>query len=423
MPGAKRGKAAAMISIPEMSEKQLILATAGGTDYRRILAIGVPRSGKTFGIGTGFPLWVQKNFSGHRFLLASKTMTQLREGVVPEIAATCERLGIACIPRYQEKKLIIGDEGGMNEILLYDANNAASSDKLRTLTFAGAWVNEATLVPSRFMEEVETRCSVRGAKIWMDGNAQGPKHHIKTKYVDHQEDMSVMLVNTSFEDNPTLSPEFVESMRRTMTGVFYRRNFLNEWAAATGTVYPTELMRVEPAPDEKPYRRDLVVDGGIATTTHAGLFHFHHDPTAVWCEDLYRHDARDLGQLPESVHSERIAVALAGRSIRRIVVDPHARQLKAELARVLPRVPIVDAQNDVHDGIELTAAWIANGNVRFLPQARHTLDEASAYVWDEKAADRGESKPRKTFDHAVDVLRYFCLTAARRRAVRITVNG
>jgi len=405
------------ISFPHMSEKQLVLATAGSTDYKRILAVGVPASGKTFGMGTGFPLWVGKNFSGYKFLLASKTMTQLREGVIPEIAAACERMDVDCTPRYQEKKLVIGD----NDLLLYDANNMGSSDKLRTLTFAGAWVNEATLVPQQFMEEVEARCRVLGAKIWMDMNAQDPRHHIKTKYIDRADEMRSLVVNMSFKDNPTLPDEYVEAMEKSQTGVFYRRNVLNEWAAATGTVYPTERVKIEPAPDDPPYRRDLVIDGGIATTTHAGLFHFH--KAGVWTEDLYRHDARDQGQLPESVHAERIAVNLGDRTPNRIVIDPHARQLKAEMARVLPRIPIINAQNDVHDGIEITAAWIASGHVRFLPQAKHTLDEISAYVWDEAAADRGESKPRKTFDHAVDVLRYFCLTAMRTRAVRIVAHA
>jgi hypothetical protein len=38
------------------------------------------------------------------------------------------------------------------------------------------------------------------------------------------------------------------------------------------------------------------------------------------------------------------------------------------------------------------------------------IDEFQAYVWDEQAARRGEEKPVKQLDHAMDALRYFCMT-------------
>ena len=38
------------------------------------------------------------------------------------------------------------------------------------------------------------------------------------------------------------------------------------------------------------------------------------------------------------------------------------------------------------------------------------IDEFQAYVWDEVAARRGEEKPVKQYDHAMDALRYYCQT-------------
>ena len=35
------------------------------------------------------------------------------------------------------------------------------------------------------------------------------------------------------------------------------------------------------------------------------------------------------------------------------------------------------------------------------------LDELGTYLWDEKAALRGEEKPVKQNDHALDALRYY----------------
>ena len=41
------------------------------------------------------------------------------------------------------------------------------------------------------------------------------------------------------------------------------------------------------------------------------------------------------------------------------------------------------------------------------------LKEFASYIWDAKAGDRGEDKPVKEHDHALDALRYFCYTIIR----------
>ena len=45
----------------------------------------------------------------------------------------------------------------------------------------------------------------------------------------------------------------------------------------------------------------------------------------------------------------------------------------------------------------------------------NTIKEFATYMWDSKAADRGEDKPVKQFDHCMDALRYFCYTIIHRR--------
>ena len=38
----------------------------------------------------------------------------------------------------------------------------------------------------------------------------------------------------------------------------------------------------------------------------------------------------------------------------------------------------------------------------------------ASYIWDQKASERGEDKPVKQHDHAMDALRYFCYTIIRK---------
>jgi hypothetical protein len=51
---------------------------------------------------------------------------------------------------------------------------------------------------------------------------------------------------------------------------------------------------------------------------------------------------------------------------------------------------------------------IDNDMLRVLAHCTKTISEFSAYRWDPKAQEKGEDKPIKQFDHAMDALRYVC---------------
>jgi len=57
---------------------------------------------------------------------------------------------------------------------------------------------------------------------------------------------------------------------------------------------------------------------------------------------------------------------------------------------------------------ELLAAMdeMQQGNLFILEECKNTIREIQSYVWDAKAAKRGDDQPLKENDHAVDALRY-----------------
>ncbi len=67
-------------------------------------------------------------------------------------------------------------EIGTNTYYLYDAHNESSQDKIQGLTAAGALADEAALFPRNFIEQMIGRCSVEGAKIFMNCNPESPLH-------------------------------------------------------------------------------------------------------------------------------------------------------------------------------------------------------------------------------------------------------
>lgn len=73
------------------------------------------------------------------------------------------------------------------------------------------------------------------------------------------------------------------------------------------------------------------------------------------------------------------------------------------------------ARNDVLDGIRYTGMLLNEDKIVILDTCVNTIKEFATYMWDSKAADRGEDKPVKQFDHCMDALRYFCYTIIHRR--------
>ena len=393
--------------------KQAELVHLGRRPERYIVAHGAVRSGKTVAGLTGFLCWSGRAFRGHNFLLSSHTMSQVRANLIPHATRISVGADVDVKVRLQEKRMIIGE----NSYYLYEGLDAQSAPKIQGLTLAGAFLDEAALMPQAFVAEVISRCSVPGAKVVMNCNPEGPHHWLRQDFILAGESAGVHDIPFRLADNPHLDPAYIRSLETSLTGVFYRRRVLGEWAAATGRVY--EGWIVEPCPRDPPWDLQVAVDAGIATVTHATLFgQYRSAPRRLYAIAEYRWDARERGQKPESYHAEQIKLMCGGHTPSRVVADPNARQLKAELHQHWPGL-IVDADNDVSDGIQLTSAWLSNGTVIIDPICVGTLMEMDSYTWDERAAERGESKPAKVNDHAMDALRYMCLTESKSKRRRI----
>ena len=96
-----------------------------------------------------------------------------------------------------------------------------------------------------------------------------------------------------------------------------------------------------------------------------------------------------------------------------VIIDPSAASLKTELRKRGFRIR--DARNEVREGIAATAVLIGSRAVRVhRKNCPCFLREIHAYLWDEKARQRGEERPVKEHDHAMDALRYLCHTLSSR---------
>lgn len=99
---------------------------------------------------------------------------------------------------------------------------------------------------------------------------------------------------------------------------------------------------------------------------------------------------------------------LGGVRPKRVILDPSAASLKAELQR--RGYHVQNARNEVLDGISDVCSMLKLGGLAFMACCERTIREFGTYLWDGGAVDRGQDAPMKESDHAMDACRYFVRT-------------
>ena len=390
---------------------------SGYEDRRIVLADGAIRSGKTIAMILSFLLWSLESFRGQDFILAGVTSGALARNVLSPMTAMLETLGIPAEWKRGEARLIVG----RNSYYLFGADKDNAQDKLQGMTAAGAYADEAALFPRSFIDQMIGRCSVEGSRIFLNCNPNGAYHYLKTDFIDRAEEIGLYRLHFTMDDNLTLSPRIRESYARSFSGVFYRQYILGEWVSAEGAVYPmwddkaNTFLREERAEEDLPFRgmrRFCAVDYG--TVNPCVFLDVRDDGRTFWVLDEYYWDsAVRRHQKTDAEYADDLAAFLGGDRNVQVIVDPSAASFKAELRNRGFRV--LDAKNDVREGIATTAVLIGS---RLLRVERNRcpalLREIHSYVWDDKARQRGEECPLKDHDHAMDALRYLCHTRTSR---------
>jgi len=388
---------------------------SGLENNRIVLADGAIRSGKTVAMILSFLLWSQTCFSGRDFILAGVTSGALKRNVLIPLFGMLEAFGIPWEWKRSEGRICIG----RNSYYLFGADKDNAQDKLQGMTAAGAYADEAALFPRSFIDQMIGRCSVAGSRIFMNCNPNGAYHFIKTDFIDRAEEIGLYRLHFTMDDNLTLSPEIRESYARSFAGVFYRQYILGEWVSAEGAVYPMwddrENTFLAEENDDwiwEGMRRYCAVDYGTANP--CVFLDVRDDGRNFWIMNEYYWDsAARRKQKTDAEYADDLLAFLGGDRNTQIIIDPSAASLKAELRNRGFR--LLDAKNEVREGIATTAVLIGNRQVKAeRERCPCLLREMHGYLWDEKARHRGEERPVKDHDHAMDALRYLCHTRTNR---------
>lgn len=375
------------------------LASIAESTARLNIWEGAVRSSKTV---CSIVRWLEYVKTGPEgdLLMAAKTERTLKRNILDQIESIVGRGNF----RYNM---------GAGEARLFDrrvyiagANDERSEAKIRGVTLAGAYGDELTLWPESFFKMLLSRLSVEGASFFGTTNPDGPMHWLKVDYLDRADELSLRSWHFELEDNPNLSREFVESLKREYTGLWYKRFISGLWVMAEGAIYDMwdedkHLFRDMP----EQWTR-LVVGVDYGTTNPCAFVRVGQAGTKLYVPAEYYYDSRRAGrQKTDAEYAADLKQFIAGQPVQAIIVDPSAASFIAECRR--QRIgPIRHADNSVLDGIRDVASYMGRDVLFVHEDCKNLRKELAGYVWDAKAQEKGEDKPVKANDHACDALRY-----------------
>ena len=380
--------------------------------WQALICDGAVRSGKTFCMGLSFFLWAQHDFNGRQFALCGKTVGALRRNLLTELVPCLRRIGMEVRENRSANTLTVVYAGHRNQFLLFGGKDASSAALIQGSTLAGLLLDETALMPRAFVEQAVARCSVRGSRLWFNCNPEGPEHWFYKEWIEKAESRGALRLHFTMEDNPGLPPEIRQRYERLYTGVFYRRFVLGEWAAAQGLVYdffdPDKDAAEVPDGPFSAWR--VSVDYGTVNPLAMGLWG---EKNGVWyrVDEVYYDSRREGRQKTDAEYAEMLEQLAAGRDIQRVIVDPSAASFIETLRR--KGWQVMKADNDVADGIRVTADLLRQRRIVLCRPCRDCLREMALYCWDERS---GRDAPRKEHDHAMDEMRYFAMDLAGERS-------
>lgn len=380
-----------------LSPKQL--DSFQNSDSRINIWEGAVRSGKTFASILRFICALKDGPPGNAMIIGV-SRESIQRNIILEL---CTFLGIP-FPTPKATQMNI-----FNRIVfLVGANDERAQRKIKGSTLTFAYVDEVTEIPRSFFQMLLSRLSQQGAQLFGTTNPDSPFHWLKTDFLE-KDTLDLRRFRFELKDNPHLTQDYINNLKSEYTGLWYKRFIEGQWVLAEGTVYDffdedEHVINVPPGPAQYYI---VGIDYGTQNPTVFTMVGYNNRffPN-MWIEKEYYYDSRKAQrQKTDTEYAEDLLAFINHYNVSVVYVDPSASSFKVEMAKQGIN-SVSNAQNDVLNGIRLLSKILNNGTLKICSNCKKTIEEFETYRWDEKACIKGEDRPLKENDHAMDSLRY-----------------
>lgn len=391
-------------------QNELIRAFKQGKLKRLNILEGSVRSGKTWISLIVWALWVATRPKDYLYMMCAKSLQTLKRNCLLPLQELVGKNNFSFSTSTKEG-ILFG-----RKIMLEGANDARSEGKIRGITLGGAYCDELTLFPKDFFAMLLSRLRVEGAKLIATTNPDMPTHWLKTEYLENDALCDTLLsVFFHIDDNTTLPADYVESLKKEYTGVYYDRFIRGDWVVANGAIYkvfsdsPSAYNAVEiPAFEYLNVGLDFGGNGSKHALCASGITH---DMRSLYALKTERIPAADM--TPQALYKR--VCDFCGDILKRygkisaVYADSAEQTLIAGLREVLRPLGIVvknSRKREINDRIRAATMLMAGGRFHLVSEECGTLIDAfRGAVWNDKIIGKEERLDDGTSD--IDTLDAF----------------
>lgn len=162
-----------VIHFDKFSKKQMQLLTwwTDGSPYKEysgIIADGSIRAGKTVAMAISFIVWAMDTFDAQNFAMCGKTVGSFRRNVWSWLKPVLKIHGYRIEESRTENLVMMARDNHVNNFYIFGGRDESSQDLIQGITLAGLYCDEVALMPESFVNQATGRCSVTGAKMWLN---------------------------------------------------------------------------------------------------------------------------------------------------------------------------------------------------------------------------------------------------------------
>lgn len=217
-------------------------------------------------------------------------------------------------------------------------------------------------------------------------------------------------------DNPHIQRSEIKAAQETLNERYYRQEYEASFEDYTGLVWPEFNHKqhvISPIAIPDWWEKIGALDVALSGTT-----------AALYCAVDEDGILNIFGEYYEqNVRASEVSDVIRGK-VQRWVADPAGRSKnvnrEGQLFSLYDEyqdygITLRPAENEVYAGINRVAEFLKNNRIKIFSTCKNLLAEIERYHWsDEKETASGtlQPKPYKSFDHAVDCLRYLVMSRA-----------